>query len=198
MTQVHCKWRWRLQHITMAFTDTCTWINKQKNIIQQNIILAYLMTHHQLHTFQFIFTASLLTSCSFTRVAPFSFHSRNCLFFSCFVALPSVILWELVLQFPFFCLCVELPFSHGCTAMLRLPPLVAATVTHQYPTFLPFLSKTPPILDNVWIWPYFAWQSNDSLLFFLFHIYFLYFLRAEKQNGVKIKIKWKLKLKKIK
>ncbi|QCD78901.1 hypothetical protein DEO72_LG1g2537 [Vigna unguiculata] len=21
---VHCKWRWRLQHITMAFTDTCT------------------------------------------------------------------------------------------------------------------------------------------------------------------------------
>jgi len=33
------------------------------------------------------------------------------------------------------------------------------------------------------------------IIIFLFHIFFL---RAEKQNGVKIKIKWKLKLKKIK
>jgi len=42
-------------------------------------------------------------------------------------------------------MCGKLSFSHSCTAMLRLPPLVAATMIHQYPTFLLFVSKPPPI-----------------------------------------------------
>jgi len=112
--------------------------------------------------------------------------------------LSSSLPFPLLLAFFFLCLCMELPFSHGCTAMLRLP-LVVATVAHQYPTFLPLLSKNPPnhsghILHGIV-------KSNDFFvitLFFIFYIYFsylLFFLRAEKQNGVKIKIKWKLKLK---
>jgi len=42
-------------------------------------------------------------------------------------------------------------------------------------------------------------KSNDFLCYYFFFLYFIYifhiFLKAEKQNGVKIKVKWKLKLK---
>jgi len=70
-------------------------------------------------------------------------------------------------------------------------------MTHQSPTFLPLLSKNPPnhsghILHG-------RVKSNDFLCYYLFfyilYIFHIIFLRAEKQNGVKIKIKWKLKLK---
>jgi len=82
------------------------------------------------------------------------------------------------LFFFFFCLCVELPFSHGCTAMLRLPPLVAATMTHQSPTFLPLLSKNPP--NNSGHILHGRVKSNDShhfffLFFIIFYFYFYFF-----------------------
>jgi len=78
------------------------------------------------------------------------------------------------LFFFFFCLCVELPFSHGCTAMLRLPPLVAATMTHQSPTFLPLLSKNPP--NNSGHILHGRVKSNDSHHFFFYFLLFFIFI----------------------
>jgi len=83
-------------------------------------------------------------------VFPFSFHvlgssPYQLIWGFLFLAslLPSVILWESPNSSSPFALCGPLYFSHSCTAMFRLPPLVPATVIHQYPTFLLFVSKTP-------------------------------------------------------
>jgi len=152
------------------------------------------MQLHQIHIqvckrSVYLLQSSLSVSLRLKRFSPLFFASV--LLSSCFSLL---LLLLLSLLFPiffllcvssflklspssFFLMCGKFPFSHSCTGMLRLSPLVAATMTHQSPTFLPLLSKKPPPNNSGHIL-HGRVKSNDShnyFFFFISYIFFIYF-----------------------
>jgi len=129
---------------------------------------------HRSHIFVVYFTATYLPLwCSFTRATPFSF--------SLWLFLFCVNLWNPLppnSSFFFFAYVWSCPLVMAALLCSDCLPWLLP----QWPPIPNFSSssvqKPPTIPDNVWIWPYFAWQSQVkwlSLLLFLFHIYFSYF-----------------------